>query len=485
MGAKREGDAMANDKPLHQLNHKRGASFPLTVFERYLLAEDRPNYPCWIIVKFHFNGVFKRAETQSALDQAIDRNPLLHAVLRRGFCGNLRWEVLSDWKPQIQWLKGPLPNAWPDWEPMDLFKEPGFRLFAIEYPDKTEWIFHVHHAICDGKALRDVFYDIMNHYAIAMGQPVALSPLRPEIFPQRNRLASNWRDRLKTLPSQFIGLSLTHRLQKKQIAPLSQNTIGEILSGRATSYPALVSRRLSEECFRKVRDEAMRQKVTSNDIFLRDLFHSLKLWRDWKLEGDPMDWLRVVLPVDMRKPVDRFLSAANVTSIVTLDRRMNSLADRQNFLPQIHDDMNWVKHRGLRFTFWTLLKLRRFLHKGIERYSHRPSCQGTIIFANHCQLMTRSPLLNKKRMIEVPGVLLEDLTMVSPIRPGTMAALVVGTYAGRVLIDLHYDPNFITQSQADKLLDIFLAQFDSYASNITGKMPPSDVALEGSVKPAC
>ncbi len=456
---------MAIGKSLPKPNANTAGSYPLTVFEQYLLAEDRPDYPCWIIVKFHFDGVFSRAETQRALDQAIARNPLLRAVIRRGFCGKLRWEVLPEWRPKVQWLNGPLASGWPAWEPMDLFKEPGFRLFLVEHAGKSELIIHVHHAICDGKAVRDVFYDIMHHYAIAMGQPVALSALRPEIFSLRNRLANTWRDRLKTVPSQAIGLWVNHGFQKKQIVPLSEKAAGETAPEPPASYPALISRRLPEGCFRKVRDEAMRQKVTSNDIFLRDLFHSLKLWREWKQEGDPMDWLCVVLPVDMRKPTDRFLSAANVTSAVTLVRRMKSLDDRKRLLSRIHEDMDWVKHRGLRYTFWILLKLRRLLPHGIERFSQRPSCQGTIIFANHCQLATRSPLLNKKRMIEAPGLLGTNATMVSPIRPGTMAALVVGSYAGRLLIDLHYDPKFITPSQASKLIDIFLAQFENYPAN--------------------
>lgn len=457
--------SMPNGKLLPNSNENQFSSYPLTVFEEYLLVEDRPDYPCWIVVKFHFDGVFSRPETQLALDQAIARNPLLRAVIRRGFCGKLRWEVLPDWKLQVQWLNGSLACEWPTWEPMDLFKEPGFRLFLIEHAGKTEFIIHVHHAICDGKAVRDVFYDIMNHYSIAMGQPVPLSALRPEIFSQRNRLANTWLDRLKTVRSQVIGLLLNHYFQKKQISPLSEKASGEIATEPMAPYPALVSRRLPEGCFRNVRDEAVRQKVTSNDIFLRDLFHSLKLWREWKQEGDPMDWLCVVLPVDMRKPLDRFLSAANVTSVVTLARRMKSLGDKKSLLSRIHVDMNWVKHRGLRFTFWTLLKLRRLLPHGIERFSRRPSCQGTIIFANHCQLATRSPLLNKKRMIEAPGLQMTDVTMVSPIRSGTVAALVVGSYANRLLIDLHYDPKFITLSQADKLIDIFLAQFENYPAN--------------------
>ena len=141
---------------------------------------------------------------------------------------------------------------------------------------------------------------------------------------------------------------------------------------------------------------------------------------------------------------------------------MKSLGNRERLLARAHEDMGWVKHRGLRFTFWTLLQFCRLKPNGIRRHSNRAGCQGTIIFANHCQLITRSPLRNKQRKLEVAGVVLEDLTMISPIRPGTTAALVIGTYAGNLLADLHYDPRYHSEAQADKLLQIFIDQLDRY-----------------------
>lgn len=439
---------------------------PLTPFEEYLLEENRPDFPCWIIVKFRFTGKFDRPVLQGALDQTLARNPLLRSVVKRQRSG-LFWQEKPDWKLPIEWLLGTHPGAWPKWRNLDLFQEPGFRLLLVEFETGTEMIFHVHHAIFDGKALRDVGYDLMNFYSIAKGHPVPIPEFKEEIFPNRNRVGGTLMERLKTLPSQFIGMRLTLRFLKKTITPLASSSLVPLQASLPPEYPALVSRRLPETLFRKVRDEAMKLKVTVNDLFLRDLFFSLGEWWDWKSRDTPEDWVRVVLPVDMRKPVDRFLSAANITSIVSIDRRMRSLDKRDWLLTRAHEDMNWVKHRGLRFAFWTLLRLCRLWPKGIRRYSHRDGCHGTIIFANHCQLSTRSPLRNKQRKMEVPGAILEDMTMVSPIRPGTTAALVIGTYAGNLLADLHYDPRYHTQAQADRLLQIFIDQLDRYEGKPT------------------
>lgn len=50
--------------------------------------------------------------------------------------------------------------------------------------------------------------------------------------------------------------------------------------------------------------------------------------------------------------------------------------------------------------------------------------------------------------------------MVSPIRSGSVAALTVGTYAGRLLIDLHYDPDSLANPQAEKFVDPIIKQLD-------------------------
>lgn len=433
----------------------------LTPFEEYLLEEDRSDYPCWIIVKFHIKGNFEHSVLQGAVDQTLARNPLLRSVAKRQG-RKLFWQEVMDWKLAIEWLSKPLSDSWPKWRKFDLFHEPGFRVIIVEGEAETEMIFHVHHAISDGKALRDVLYDIMNFYSIAKGNAVPIAECRHELFANRNRLGGTLMERLKAIPSQVISMKLTLRYLKKKITPLASEPLVPLQSTLPAEYPALVSRRLSESLFRKVRDEAMKLKVTANDLFIRDLFFSLGEWWDWKTKGDGNEWVRIVLPVDMRKPVDRFLSAANITSIVSLDRRMKSLGNRERLLTRAHEDMGWVKHRGLRFTFWTLLWFSRCKADGIKRYSNRPGCHGTIIFANHCQLITRSPLRNKQRKLEVPGAVLEDMTMISPIRPGTTAALVIGTYAGNLLADLHYDPRFHTHAQADMLLQIFIDQLDRY-----------------------
>ena len=52
---------------------------PLTPFERYMLADDRPDYPMAFPAVVEFSGSLRRAEFDAALEGALREHPLLRA----------------------------------------------------------------------------------------------------------------------------------------------------------------------------------------------------------------------------------------------------------------------------------------------------------------------------------------------------------------------------------------------------------------------
>lgn len=432
----------------------------LSPFEEYLFWEDTPAHPCWIVVKCCFAGELEPRAFQRAVDQTIARHRLLRSRLRRGGMGRFFWEEVPGWRCEVEWLQDS-PGEWPEFKGFDLFAEPGFRLFAWnEDGDRSFFVFHCHHSVCDGKALRDLFYDILVAYKVLLGEEGERPALDETLLPARNRLSETWPQLLRVLPYLAIGLWVSWRFQRKRIAPLLP---GAAVDSSPQAYPALVSQRLDWGDFQAIRRVARKAGYSVNDLLLRDLFVTIGLWRREYGVGDPMDWIRIVLPVDVRKPADRFLPAANVTSIVTLDRRSKSLGNRERLPRRIHEQMEWVKARWVRYTFWVLLRLISFWPGGIRAFARRPHCQGTIVFANHCHFVTRSPLNKRDEKTRIPGAVMEDIKMISPIRQGTAAALVVGTYAERFYCDLHYDPSVIDRSQAGRFLGIFASQLALYS----------------------
>jgi len=435
----------------------------LSCFEEYLLWEDRPEQPCWIIVRSRCTGVFDREKLQRAVDRTVARHPFLRSKMQNDWKGRPVWTEVPGWRCEVDWESIPELGRWPKWKALDLFKEPCFRILVKEDGGHSEIIYHFHHAVCDGKAFRDLKYDIYTFYSQEFGWEVKRPELEPGLLPQRNHLGGSWKSRFKMFPQILLGLYVTWRFQRKTVSPLQALPSGYDRMPVADTYPALKSRAIDWELYGHIRAAALKLKVSVNDLLLRDLFATVGLWRKEKGYGDPMDWVRVVLPVDMRKPSDRYLPAANVTSLVTLDRRARALLNREKMLERIHSDMAMVKHRWLRFTFWASLWISSWFPGGIRRRAKKTKCQGTIIFANHCGLVTRSPLNKRNEKMRMPGVVWDSLEMVSPLRPGTVAALVVGTYGEHFYMDLHYDPRVMREEEAGRFLEIFSEQLALYS----------------------
>ncbi len=60
------------------------ALFPLrlTTFERYMLWDDRPEYPMVFAFRLKLSGELHRAVFESSLDEALSRHPLLRALVK-------------------------------------------------------------------------------------------------------------------------------------------------------------------------------------------------------------------------------------------------------------------------------------------------------------------------------------------------------------------------------------------------------------------
>ncbi len=58
---------------------KRVFPLHLTPFENYMVADDRPEYPMTFIVEFEFDGQLDPPAFEAAIDDALQRHPLLRA----------------------------------------------------------------------------------------------------------------------------------------------------------------------------------------------------------------------------------------------------------------------------------------------------------------------------------------------------------------------------------------------------------------------
>lgn len=431
---------------------------PLTLFERYLLHEDREAYPCWILIRYRFQGVLQKAALQTAWERTVKRHPLLSAVVRRDWLGRLVWEQALGYEPRVEWREDSQVSGWPYMSPIDLMRAPGSHLLAIERGGFTDLFTQDHHALHDGAGCFAIVSDLLAFYVRELGADAIVSEIHPEQFRFRNRFGLTLRDRLRLLPMQVAGLAISLQLHFRKVAPLLPGPALPDQGHLPPILPALASRRLGStefECYRKA---AKRLGSGLQDLLIRDVQAALGEWLSVHGKAGPMDWVRLTVPINLRRPADITLPAANLVGLVIIDRRRKSLANRERLLRRAREDMGFVRRFRLGYVFLVMLALCRLIPGGIRRYARRSGCRTTFLFTNLGQVMSNSSLYGRNGKVTVPGAILEDISLAAPVSPGTCAGLSVIVYANGLAADLSYDSRVLSEAQANDLVQAFVDQ---------------------------
>lgn len=424
---------------------------PLTNLEEYLRHEDRPGYPCWMLARFRFRGRLDRAALERAWPQAVDRQPLLRSVVRESGWGRRpHWEQIAP-PPPPRWLESAPAGGWPAWEPLDLTRGPLVQSCVVESGEMTDLLAAVHHAGVDGGSVLGAFHDLLLAYARECGQPVELPPVRTDHLPRRDRLGGPLLERLRSLPLRIAGLAFALTLLRRRIASLLPQMPAPAPEGPAPQpFPAIARLRLPPAQWRELRQAAKGHGCSVHDLIMRDVFGAIGAWRTRHGLGDRLDWIRLGVPLSLRRPSDRHLPACNVFGLIGIDRQARSLGDRPRMLRRAVEDMNLIRAHRLGSVYLSLLRWLRRMPGGLRAYSHRPVVRSTLVMTNIGQVAPpRSPLMDRSQRLAVPGAVLEDVTVVGPYRPGTPATLTIAVYAGQLLADLHYDPRVLTAELAE------------------------------------
>jgi NRPS condensation-like uncharacterized protein len=434
---------------------------PLTPFEEYMLRDDRPSAPMDFFVRLRFSGHFTRSALQSALRTTIDRHPLLRAVVRCERRGRLQWCPTDGESREIHWLPGGSNTSFPTASAIDLDREPGMRLSVLSGAEKSDLVAQFHHASCDGIGAIQFLEDLLVAYAQTLGtsaDPPRLRPLQEEALRTRARFGlSAWRF-LKLLPRQLVGLLRVRKFFSHAPAPLAGALQRPVNEPRPAQYPALCDRRLTAEETSSLMVAAKRDRVTLNDLMVRDWFLAMGDFRARHFPDGGNGWLRLAVPMNLRGPADADTPAANIVSMVFLDRRPSELADLERLLGGIHREMDQIKRCRLGLMFVLSLAAARALPGCLSGMTRADRCRATAVLTNLGTPLRQSPLSTKEGLAAVGDMVLEAIDLLGPLRPHTHAAVGVLTYAGRLHVALRYDPGAIRAAQADDLVEAFMAR---------------------------
>ena len=454
--------------------------FPLrlTPFEEYMLLDSQPAYPMSCFFKISLKGQFDLSIFAFALQETLINHPLLSCsvIAKRSFGRQhvFYWHNTGTIHPIArQPLEAEPLNAnqrFPPSQGINLFQEPALKVTVcnpITDPNKTHLkgqtniVFEVHHSASDASGIARFIEDVLCCYA---RQTRSNTEQRPAVKPEalKKRGAFGWK---RNKLNQLWGIFRAWTFLLNRVMPLTPQTgdaqtIKE--SKPSADYPAILCRNLTESETQTVLNKAKQLGITVNDLFLGSAFLAMKHCQmkqqqeknDKHNDHTAKSNLRIAVPTNLRTPSDESMPAANVVSMVFLDRLPKNIQPTQEFYLGVYKEMQHIKRCSLGWAFIFGLTIYRFLFGSFKKMMKPNRCWATATVTNLGRLFTDTPLTMREGRVQIDAALeLIGVEACPPIRTLTALGCCVMTYADCLTVNLHYDSDSLSNDAAELILD--------------------------------
>lgn len=461
------------------MNHAATVIAPLrcTAFEEFMLDQDSPDYPCVICLRVELTGNLDTQRLRQALSEVVERQPLLRSKLQCHY-GKLWWHIEETGTTELQVHQAAAPS-WPVQRHFDLSQEFGWlaELFpagrsigprdpseSAPESDAPRWILflQVHHAIADGLGCLQIVDELLSAYAQPGQRLIAASAVE---LRDRNRFGLNVKGLLQLIPKQFVGLAGVRQFLSRRPVPMSPRVVAETASSHITAVNYYCTAAQSQQ----LKQAAKQQQATLNDLLAGLVFEACDQYRQMQMSYRGSEWLRMMVPMNMRDPQSPHWPVCNMVSCIFLDRTGEQISERDELLKSIHDEMELIKGNRLAFVFIFSLwvkKLLRWRSRSSALVTSAPGrCQTSIVFSNMGKLLESTALATTAEgRLKADGVTLESCDLLAPIAPLMRVAITTYQYAGRIALSLRYDSTIFTAADAQRLLGLLVKRLESLTS---------------------
>ncbi|MDR0870178.1 MAG: condensation domain-containing protein [Planctomycetaceae bacterium] len=439
---------------------------PFTPFEEYMFLDDSPSYPMDSFRLLHFTGSLDIRLLADSIADVIQRQPMLRSIVKKAGRFRFVWDE-SEVPPSAYYSEEVSAAGYPSVESINLFKEPGFKVYATDNETGFSILLQFHHSVSDGIGEMEIVGDILTEYANKY-QEKTLNPkpfkrreVNPALLPLRGKSGLTL---YKYFRYYFDTAITTRQLLLKQPAPLVPDVSGENNSAEQVpplkdtpKFPAVIAAELTPKETKYFFRQAKDQKITVNDLLVHNLFLTLFDWRRQNIsdKGNPL--LRISVPMNLRTEKHQGIPASNTVTMVFLDRRPRSGLNKEKLLRSVHREMEWIKRTEQKHVLLFGLRLCRMFPGGIAWAVKRKRCRATAVLSNLGRIFKDVPLpRNEEGKIKAGAAILESIDASPPIRHGTQISFSALTYADRLRLILRYDAKMMTAQQADDLLKMFI-----------------------------
>jgi hypothetical protein len=437
---------------------------PLTPFEEYMLCDDSPEHPGCFFLRLKFSGPCSRVPWDAALASAVSQHPLMTATVAEGKRGQFSWKPIADHVPAIQWQVPPSVAGRCGCSHIDLRGQPGLVVLGFESSSGIELLFQFHHTACDGIGALQFIEDFLHAYHDAFqkngsynAQQVARRRIDPQHLAARGNFGLTRWQLLKKIRKQAVSLYGIRDFLARTPTKLVNSATQALEQPRL--FPSSLTHTFSTAETNSLLAEAHSSGTTLNNLLIRDLLLAINDFRTAERGGDKRQWVRLSIPMNLRRGISANFSATNLVSMVFVDRQAKDLSDAQAALDGIHRQMQQIKDLELGLTFPLSLKLAKWLPGGrmrMRRMTSDTRCRCTAVLSNLMRPLNDSALPRRDTKIVVGDCVLEEFEFLPPVRQGTQASFGAATYADRLNIAMHYDSRCMTGEEAQELLTRYL-----------------------------
>jgi len=418
---------------------------PLTPFEKFMLADDRADYPMTFTLCYEFSGQIDRPAFEKAYHQALERHPLLTAIVRK----RRHW-IATDRRREIEWVEDGTNLLGESGEYLDVEAEHGLRAWVESDEDRYRLITQFHHSCCDGLGALQFQGDWFACYdALVQQKKPNLLTLHPELL--KRRVRSRWKIPAGVTVSWWHSVKAQlhefYKYSNKKVQPLR----GEQKS-RPTEYPGIHHTTLSLEQTHLLIKSIEQRGVQLNDLVMRDLMLTLREWNG--LDAHAQELISINMPTSLRDRSDSRMPATNVVGYTFLDATAAECLQPDALLDQVTLETAEIRRWNMgQYSLDGMAAISR-LPFGLKWLSSPQACHATTVLSNLGD-PTRRFYRNLPQVAGkmVTGAMtLEHFYGTPPLRPLTRATILLSMYSGRLTISLRGDRHWLSSDQARMLL---------------------------------
>ncbi len=453
---------------MSQLNDSYEGLFPLplTSIEKFHLLDHRPQFPNNLLGSLTFEGQFDAEAFDRSLSHATRVQPLLGCIVK-DVEGRLCWVR----GPEIQLLVDATQST--DWfEPIDLTTTPGLRCYLTEQDNtngetRTVVWFQIHHAACDGAGAFQFLAIALQSYDNLVNNRKIDDDIRApnhELLKTRGRLGlTQWRY-LKHLWKMPVGLfgAMKFIFRKHSGLVQPQLSIGAVEDSNLS--PSIIGDWISSDIIKQLRKVASQQRVKLNTILLTEFFQATHDWNMAQSRDTQHDWIRMVVPMNIRSVSDRWLPSTNRSTVVQVDRRSSQFKNQHRLLRGIDNEINVIRNWHLDKIFLIAIRCMSLFPRWLASAAQNQKCRGAAVWTNMGEPISRFKRVNVEGETRIGKMRLVDLDIGGPVRYLTPVNLCVMQHHTRMRVTMRIDQRQLSRESAEQLFRLFIQRLKSLAT---------------------